>query len=173
MNDRLRAVGAGLWLWAVCAAVSAQTCRNDIASTAPDSRFTDRGDGTVSDSATGLMWKQCAEGLSGVGCASGTVTTLNWEEALQRAADAVFAGYTDWRLPNKNELESLVERRCYSPAINARFFPNTPLSSGWVWSSSPYAPYPNDAWEVSFDDGKVYWDRNDFRSRVRLVRGGE
>ena len=113
-------------------AVAAQACRDDIRATAPDSRFSDNGNGTVTDLATGLIWKQCAEGLSGAGCT---------------------AGSSLWRLPNKNELASLIERRCYAPAINARFFPNTP--SSWFWSSSPNAYDSDNAWFVDLSHGGV------------------
>ncbi|WP_295436623.1 DUF1566 domain-containing protein [uncultured Thiodictyon sp.] len=171
MNNRWRRLAAILLLSASGAAVAAQTCRTDIAPTAPDSRFTDHGDGTVSDAATGLVWKRCAEGLSGAGCAGGAVSTFTWQNALQRAADADFAGRTDWRLPNKNELESLVERRCYEPAINATFFPNTP--SSWFWSASPYASYPDYAWGVNFGYGYVDGDNKHYAGSVRLVRGGQ
>ncbi len=67
--------------------------------------FADNGDGTVSDDATGLMW---AQDDSGVDVPAG----LNWEEAMawvetQNAAE--FLGYSDWRLPNVKELQSLVD----------------------------------------------------------------
>ncbi len=153
------------------ATASAQTCRPDIAASAPDSRFSDNGDGTVTDAATGLIWKQCAEGLSGTGCTVGNLSTFTWSQALQRAADAVFAGSSLWRLPNKNELASLVEQRCYDPAINSRFFPNTP--SSWFWSSSPYANYPGYAWYVSFSNGYVDYHSKGYAGHVRLVRGGQ
>ena len=45
----------------VGAAHAEQVCRDDILATAPDSRFQDNGNGTVTDLATGLIWKQCAE----------------------------------------------------------------------------------------------------------------
>ena len=170
MNNRWRRLAAILLLSASGAA-AAQTCRTDMTPTAPDSRFTDHGDGTVSDAATGLLWKRCAEGLSGAGCASGTVSSFTWQNALQHAADADFANRTDWRLPNKNELESLVERRCYDPAINATFFPNTP--SSWVWSASPYAAFPHYAWGVYFDGGNVNGNVKGYVGYVRLVRGGQ
>jgi hypothetical protein len=134
-------------------AVAAQACRDDIRATAPDSRFSHNGNGTVTDLATGLIWKQCAEGLSGTGCTAGSVASLTWAQALQRAADADFAGSSLWRLPNKNELASLIERRCYAPAINARFFPNTP--SSWFWSSSPNAYDSDNAWFVDLSHGGV------------------
>jgi len=60
-----------------------QICnRAEITETAPASRFTVNANQTVVDTATGLMWKQCAQGQSGSNC-SGTVTGLNWQQALQ------------------------------------------------------------------------------------------
>ena len=153
------------------ATAAAQTCRDDIRATAPDSRFSDNGNGTVTDLATGLIWKQCAEGLSGAGCAAGSLEGFTWAQALQRAADADFAGSTLWRLPNKKELASLVEWRCVAPAINARFFPNTPAA--WFWSSSPYANHSSYAWIVDFYYGYVDGNHKDSAFHVRLVRGGQ
>jgi hypothetical protein len=153
------------------APAAAQTCRDDIKATAPDSRFTDNGNGTVNDLATGLIWKQCAEGLSGAGCATGRPATFTWQQALQQAEAAVFAGNSLWRLPNKNELASLIERRCYDSAINARFFPNTPGDE--FWSSSSKASNSDYAWGVGFDVGYVYYPPKSTAQYVRLVRGGQ
>ena len=156
---------------ALGAAQAEQVCRDDILATAPDSRFQDNGNGTVTDLATGLIWKQCAEGLSGAGCASGSPATFTWQEALQHAEAAVFAGSDLWRLPNKNELASLVERRCYGPAINERHFPNTP--SFLFWSSSPNASDSSFAWLVNFRYGGVANYFKFFDAYVRLVRAGQ
>jgi hypothetical protein len=162
-------------------AEAAQTCRDDIPATAPDSRFQVNGDGTVTDLATGLIWKQCAEGLSGAGCTTGSAQTFTWQQALQRAEVAVFAGSSLWRLPNKNELASLVERRCFEPAINATPFPNIPSSwfwdsntpSRWFWSSSPAAGHSDSAWTVNFSYGRVTYYSKSYHFYVRLVRGGQ
>jgi len=166
-----------LWLMLplLTPAAFAQTCRTDIAATAPDSRYQIHNNGTVTDKETGLMWKVCAEGQtwSGGGC-HGSAATFTWPNALQRAATANSAkdlGYNDWRLPNKNELASLVEERCVSPAINAAVFSNTP--SLWFWSSSPYAYASDDAWGVSFNAGGVYNVSKDAPGAVRLVRAGQ
>lgn len=111
--------------------------------------FTDNGDGTVSDTVTGLMWDQCSWGLSGVNCATGAASKHTWAQALGVAVTANAAnhkGHNDWRLPNKNELESLVDLTRSSPSIDTAAFPNT--ESNLYWSSTNYAPDPALAWYV-------------------------
>lgn len=153
----------------------AQTCNEYIAASAPDSVFIDNGDSTVTDTRTGLMWKQCVEGQSGADCAEGSGTTHTWQEALLAAESANtgkgFAGYTDWRLPNGKELASLVEMRCYGPAINTTLFPNQP--SFGVWAGSAYGGDASSAWGINFNDGNDYFHDRTSYYYVRLVRGGE
>jgi hypothetical protein len=153
--------------------LAAQVCKYDsIVATAPASRFTDNGNGTVTDQATGLQWKRCSEGQtwSDRSC-TGTASTPTWQQALQRADTASYAGRDDWRLPNINELKSIVEEACYDPTIDLAVFPATP-SSGY-WSSSPYADhtYPS-AWSLSFNYGNDEYGYNGNAFQVRLVRGG-
>jgi hypothetical protein len=136
-------------------AVVAQTCDPSVPATAPASRFNDNGDGTVTDRKTGLMWKQCMEGKTGHGCGDGSAEVLNWQEALQRAESSDFAGYQDWRLPNIKELNSIVERKCYNPAINLTIFPNTPSSAKnekiAFWTGTP-STSNSKTWVVDFKD---------------------
>lgn len=77
--------------------------------------FIDNGNGTISDNATALMWQQADDGQ-----------TRNWQDALNYAENLSLAGYSDWRLPNAKELQSIVDYdRCpdftNSPAINPIF----------------------------------------------------
>ena len=160
---------------------NAQTCQTaNIPATSPTSQLTDNADGTVTDTKTGLMWEQCAEGLSGAGCTTGTAQTYTWQAALNRAqtvnTTGGFAGYTDWRVPNIKELRSIIEQQCYDPAINLTRFPNT--ASAVFWSSSPVAGdryYGYIAGYVFFgngyDDGGDYGRGNALQ--VRLVRSGQ
>lgn len=60
--------------------------------------FIDNGDGTITDLATGLMWQKKDSGIG-----------LDWQEALSYAENLELAGYTDWRLPNAKELQSIVD----------------------------------------------------------------
>ena len=60
--------------------------------------FTDNGDGTITDQATGLMWQQADDGVA-----------RNWEQALAYAESLTLASHSDWRLPNAKELQSIVD----------------------------------------------------------------
>ena len=150
---------------------AAQVCRTDVPSTAPDSRYQDNLDGTVTDLITGLIWKQCAEGLSGATCTSGSASSFTWQQALQQAADALSPGSTPWRVPNRNELASLAEQSCFGPAINTGLFPNT--ESTQFWSSSPETDDPFRAWGVGFNNGTVVFLNKNQSYRLRLVRDAE
>jgi hypothetical protein len=157
-------------------AAQAQTCNANMPASTPDSQLTDNGDGTITDTATGLMWKKCMEGVTGTSCETGAAATFTWQTALQRPGvvnGSGFATYHDWRLPNIKELVSIVEEKCYDPAINLTRFPNTPSSV--VWSGSPSASYSDYAWYVGFDDGGSASGvgRVDGYGQVRLVRGGQ
>jgi hypothetical protein len=66
--------------------------------------FVDNGDGTVSDLATGLTWLQ--DDSAGL---DGSAGFLDWPEALAWAEELEHAGYSDWRLPNAKELQSIVD----------------------------------------------------------------
>ena len=167
------------------AAVSCTYENSAVPETTPTATFTVYGDGTAMDTTTGLVWMRCSLGQSWDGSAcSGSATYYTWQGALDVARDtnsgasnadgdgqAGYAGMTDWRLPNKNELESIVEARCWLPSINAAVFPNT-IPGGFL-SSSPNAKYSNYAWYVRFSGGGVYYTYKDYNYYVRLVRAGQ
>jgi hypothetical protein len=156
-------------------AYSVQTCRteSEIPSSTPSGDFTIHGDGTVTHHATGLMWMQCSLGQSGSDCATGSADSYVWYDALLEASASSFAGYTDWRLPNINELRSIVEKRCVDPAINETVFP---APASFYWSSSPLADYSNSAWGVTFGYFGYGHSAHSYRYSswyVRLVRSGQ
>ncbi len=77
--------------------------------------FIDNGDGTVSDLATGLMWQKSDDGVG-----------RDWEKALKYAENLKLATYSDWRLPDAKELQSIVDysrspQTTNTPAINPVF----------------------------------------------------
>ncbi|CAK0761782.1 hypothetical protein CCP3SC15_270010 [Gammaproteobacteria bacterium] len=155
-----------------------QTCNSAIPESTPISAFPDTGNGTVTDTRTGLVWKLCVEGqtwdVDSFTC-SGNAQIYTWQQALLRAKahnDAGgFAGQTDWRLPNVKELLSITEERCYDPAINLSVFPET--NSSDFWSASAYADASGYAWHVLFSHGYAYYGYEDGSFQVRLARAGQ
>ncbi len=162
-----------MFLWS-CPAVAAQTCQSTIVASTPTSDFTDNGDGTVTDSDTGLMWKRCSEGKvwDWAGCA-GAASPLTWLGALEWVAQVNstggFAGYTDWRVPNVKELNSIMEEQCNYPALNTQVFPSP---GDWYWSSSPFVADANQAWATQFYNvGFIEVRPKLLYANIRLVRG--
>ena len=147
-----------------------QTIKDYIRNDWPNERYDINGDGTVTDTATGLMWMQCSLGQDPDDNCSGSASEYNWQEALEAAEVSTFATYTDWRLPNIKELSSLAARDRYDPVINSTAFPNTP--SDWYWSASPHAGDINKAWRVIFQNGYVNANKRYRNYHVRLVRSG-
>jgi hypothetical protein len=104
--------------------------------------FTDNGDGTISDQATGLMWQQADDGVA-----------RNWQGALAYAEGLTLAGHDDWRLPNAKELQSIVDytrspRTTHSAAIDP-LFACTPITGedgrpnfGCYWTSTTHLDGP-------------------------------
>lgn len=137
--------------------------------TGAGSRFTDNGDGTVTDHQTGLIWLKRGDCFK----------PLHWNTALYYCrilasgscglSDGSKAG--DWRLPNLNELKSIVDYGRYHPAINTDYFPNT-LPSHY-WSSTTLAALPAYAGSVNFYDGHDDWRSKYSHAYVRAVRGGQ
>jgi len=121
----------------------------------PVPRFTDNGDGTVTDNLTGLIWTKDG-GTPTVGsCTGGTRT---WQGALDYVACLNSAGYlgsTDWRLPNVNELESLInaDEPNTDTWLNTQGFSN--VQSGIYWSSTTGAGSTGYAWVVDMRVGYV------------------
>ena len=136
----------------------------------PDPRFLDNGDGTITDMLTGLMWDSSTDVLG---------TSLNWEDALDYAKNSNVGGYTDWRLPNINELVSLID---YSQSDIAAWLIskgfNVPLGE---YMSSTTSPFINTnivtvmitQFNSSFNVINGYgWSKSTSRTFI-CVRGGE
>lgn len=149
---------------------------------APTPRFTDNGNGTVTDRLTGLIWLKngnCTEFYSGDPNAG--TNARPWAAAVTSAHQlrSGYCGLTDgstvgsWRLPNRKELASLIDLGQYNPALP----PDCPLEATTVassyWSATTYALYPGNAWLVYFYNGddNVHDKSNDYY--VRAVRGGQ
>jgi len=166
--------------------------------------FTDNGDGTITDNTTGLMWEKksddgdplhdkdntyswCADVSpmdfmcdNGTNAMDGTMVTT-FLAGLNGGSG--FAGHSDWRIPNANELESIRNLENVNPATYSAF--NTGCAatctvtmcsctqSDAYWSSTTDQINPVHAWYVDFTDGILYANPkiNNF-FYVRAVRGG-
>jgi hypothetical protein len=111
-----------------------------------EGRFIDNGDGTITDNCTKLMWQKSQ------------VNPLSWQQALQYCENLDLAGYTDWRLPNINELITIVDRSRSADGVSqSAIFPIFNGIGCTTWSSTTYYPAPQNAWYVQFGDGHVGW----------------
>lgn len=141
--------------------------------------YTDQGNGIITDNNTGKMWQKCSVGQSGTTCSStGSspdygASQINFYNATTTCKSLSLGGYNDWRVPNIQELLSIVDYNIFSstlPAINGTYFPNTPTDISY-WSSSVYASFPNYSWYVGFVDGSTFYVDRTNPSYVRCVRG--
>ena len=125
------------------------------------SSFVDNGNGTINDQATGLMWTQSDSGAG-----------MDWEQALawaQTKNGERLLGYSDWRLPNSKELQSLVDytrsaEATSSASIGPAISPLFKISSitneagatdyPYFWTNTSAKANPtaafNSAWYVAF-----------------------
>ena len=145
----------------------------------PVPRFTDNLDGTVTDNLTGLIWLKDANcfGLKVWAKALSDANTLNSGEC--GLTDGSMEG--DWRLPNVREMQSLVHYGFYNPVV-----PNTAGTGQWApgdpftgvqsypyWSSTSFAGFPSNAFDVYLNDGNVNYNGKSITLYVWPVRGGQ
>jgi hypothetical protein len=135
----------------------------------PPPRFTDNSNGTVTDNLTGLIW------LKDANC----FNTANWTTALSNAnslasgtcslTDGSTAG--QWRLPNRKELDSLIDLSNVSPALSTGHL-FTGVQSNYYWSASSDAGVAADAWVVDLIAGYVNAYGKTGTTYVWPMRGG-
>ena len=112
--------------------------------------FVDNMDATVSDTATGLMWQQDDS------------ASTNWDNAVSTCETATTATYTDWRLPNAKELQSIVDYT-RSPdtsnyaAIDNTFFNATSIINeenitdwAYYWASTTHVDNSDDGSNATY-----------------------
>lgn len=135
----------------------------------PDPRFTDNGDGTVTDNLTGLIWLK-----------NGTPFGVRtWEQALHDCNSLANGKHGlmdgskpgDWRLPNINELRSLEDYGEARPALPAGH-PFTNVRQSLCWSSTTVTSSPNLARFLFVGIGSCVWDHKNVLMGVWPVRGG-
>ncbi|WCL49701.1 Lcl domain-containing protein [Leptospira sp. GIMC2001] len=117
--------------------------------------YSDNGDGTVTDKATGLIWQKCTKGSNSSTDCTGVTTDdrSNLAGARNYCSSLSLASKT-WRLPSRQELETLVDYGLTaSPVIDGSVFPETVANP--YWSSTNYLQQSTSAWLVSFSLGDL------------------
>jgi hypothetical protein len=141
--------------------------------------------GLVKDTQTGLMWIRCSLGQTWDGSTcTGNAKTYTWDEAMAVPENFEYAGFSDWRVPDIDELKSLMycssgKRDDYTcignytrPTIIEAAFPGV-AELAMFWSSSPNDDGGDGAWTVYFGYGIDGWFKKSFDYQVRLVRSGQ
>lgn len=121
-----------------------------------DARFTDNRDGTVTDEKSNLMWKK-------VDAYQEQKKWTNWNDANRFVAkmnESKFAGFQDWRLPTRHELQTLYEHgksipwNYYWTVNEVHMDPIFGYASCCFWSSELYKD--EYAWSFNYIRGKAY-----------------
>ncbi|MFD1293067.1 DUF1566 domain-containing protein [Lutibacter holmesii] len=106
--------------------------------------YSDNGDGTISDSATGLMWMQ-----------DDSAASMVWKDALNYAENFEYAGFSDWRLPDAKELQGIIDYTKSPATTNSAtidsVFNSTVIENEageddypWYWSSTTHEAESDD-----------------------------
>lgn len=115
----------------------------------------------ITDNMTGLMWVRNPDSLA-----------RNWTDALDYANGLALCGYTDWRLPNRNELRSLIHygQADTSSWLNTEGFSN--ISPKYYWTSTTDANNTYYVWKIAMDDADVAQNNRSDYNLVLPVRSG-
>ena len=137
----------------ICGDEIDQDCSgNDLSCNPGSESYIDNGNGTITDSDTGLIWQQ------------NSTKTNSWQSSIDSCNSLTHGGSADWRLPSIDELQSLIETS-RSPMIDPVFTGVTCTSI--YWSSTASGDSSNAALGVKFGTGTVYVDVT-FRSNYYL-----
>lgn len=137
-----------------------QTGDNGTYSNINPMSYTDNGNGTITDNVTGLMWQKQDSGQK-----------YSQVQAIAYCSGLSLGGHSDWRLPSRMNLITIVNYGSYNPAINQIYFPST--QSYDYWSSTASAVSTTYAWYVYFGDGNVVDTVPVFNDYARCVRLGQ
>jgi hypothetical protein len=151
-----------------------------VTTTIPGPRFTDNGNGTVTDNHSGLVWLNhpLCDDLNDSG------TGLNWYDATALAAsladgncgltDDSVAG--DWRLPTKEEWEAFVCAESQEPALCniqgiEQWLPGDVFDVVQYWTDTPVESSTDSSWTILISPGIMFIARNSSTNYVWPVRG--
>ena len=98
------------------------------------------------------------------------VDAKNWQEAIDYCEASTLGGYSDWRLPNINELLSIVDYSASGAKLD-KVFKNRVYGS--YWSSTSHSASSKVAWGINFKYGTNSYYSKSKDNAIRCVRGGE
>lgn len=135
-----------------------------------EGRYKADAKGAVLDSKTSLVWQRCAVGQAWKNdTCEGEGRSYPWADAIKKTVEiSSVATLSDWRLPTKEELESIVDITCKGGVIDQIAFPNQLETFFWTTS----ALSEKEAWGISLYTGKSEVAQVGYGGRIRLVSGG-
>ena len=135
----------------------------------------DNNTNIVEDKSTGLMWQDNSEVVGF------QTNARSWIGAIYRCGTLPLGGYNDWRLPNYNELLSIMDfnRPAGEPLINKAFVNVATKAQEddrlvrFYWTSTTFVPNDNSAWVIYFFnyDNKEFTSKKTLNGHYRCVRG--
>lgn len=140
----------------------------------PNPRFSDMKNGTMRDNLTGLIWSKDTNAPGPAACTP--ATTKNWQASLDYVKCLNVnrhLGFVDWRLPNQNELSSLVHHAQLNQATWLAGLGFTGVQAAYYWSSTSCAGSASEAWGVDMGDGDGDGDHKSYSQYVWPVRSGQ
>ena len=100
----------------------------------------------------------------------------DWDNLVDGSNNAALCGFSNWRVPTKEELRSIVDYGRKDPSIDNHYFPNTSPSRSFWWSASPFdllISDNNSAWYLNFSSGDDRFNDRKKEYHVRLVRSSQ
>ena len=154
---------------------SAEPIQPEVSSS---NRYTDNGDGTITDNHSRVIWLKNADCFG----------EQEWETAIQNAANLATGqcGLSDgsisgmWRLPSLKEWKTMVDKE------DKQSFSDTADTGKWIegdiftgvqldyyWSTIPFSGSTTRAWSINLNHGRVtYYDVKTATNYVWPVRSG-
>lgn len=112
----------------------------------------------IIDTKTLLMWQDDNDAK---------FDNYNWEDAISHCENLTKKGFSDWRLPNINELETIIDDSLSSPALSGEF---SNVSNSKYWSSTTFIDTKTKAWHIDFNSAEMDHTNKTNTLNVRCVR---
>lgn len=132
--------------------------RELVTPTYVSAQFTDNADGTITDNLTNLIWQKTPYSDS-----------ITWEDALNYAETLSLNGFSDWRLPNIKELQSINDESLINPSLNINYFSTGNAKK--YWSSTTLPNHTTEAWYLDTHFGITTYAQKTAKNYVICVRG--